>query len=377
MALMACEILCLVVLITVLACTVNMGAESTKKEKFFIWLTITHFIVVLSDIFCRVSTIRYLHPNLFLALTIVGYCVGVVTVLFLFLLAFELLGEGKKISDSYTYFVYVLCTAAFLVPLLGINGDFAKVVNGQLVLGTMVDVYKAIYLIIFVYMFIIMIICMPKCPWRTNLMVVVSMLSAMTEIIVDRLGLESYSTCVVTVLIFLIFELIVIRSIRENLIRAAIHDELAHKDSLTGLNNRTTFIESMKQVEGDDEYGVIFADINGLKIANDHIGHAAGDVLIKKFADILRLIFPEESIYKISGDEFVVVWRSAPPEFADCVSKLKELITDNNDIAAFGALMGSGRNIRLTIRQAERKMYEDKEEFYKRSVHDRRDSSWT
>ena len=122
MALMACEILCLVVLATVLACTVNMGAESTGKEKIFIWLTVSHFVTVSADIACRSNLFRFLHPNLFLTFITIEYCVAVITVLLLFLLAFEVLCEGRKISYNYTYFIYVLCTAGFLVPIIGING---------------------------------------------------------------------------------------------------------------------------------------------------------------------------------------------------------------------------------------------------------------
>ena len=85
------------------------------------------------------------------------------------------------------------------------------------------------------------------------------------------------------------------------------------KDSSTGLLNRRAFEEekerrSRKAPEADFVY--MIADLNGLKTANDTMGHEAGDELIKGAADLLKLYFgPYGRVYRIGGDEFAAIMR--------------------------------------------------------------------
>lgn len=83
------------------------------------------------------------------------------------------------------------------------------------------------------------------------------------------------------------------------------------KDASTGLYNRRAFEEekerrSRKALEADFVY--MIADLNGLKAANDTMGHEAGDELIKGAADLLKLYFqPYGNVYRIGGDEFAAI----------------------------------------------------------------------
>ena len=55
------------------------------------------------------------------------------------------------------------------------------------------------------------------------------------------------------------------------------------------------------------ELAVVVCDINGLKHVNDTLGHAAGDKLIKDGSDLLCEHFKNGSVFRIGGDEFVVL----------------------------------------------------------------------
>lgn len=71
------------------------------------------------------------------------------------------------------------------------------------------------------------------------------------------------------------------------------------------------YISTLEQLEQDipSSLGVIFADINGLKRTNDVHGHRYGDSLIAHYASLIQHIAPKEDIFRIGGDEFVILLR--------------------------------------------------------------------
>lgn len=89
--------------------------------------------------------------------------------------------------------------------------------------------------------------------------------------------------------------------------------QLAYRDGLTGVGNRTAFQEWLEELEGKKrEYpgiAIMMFDVNDLKYVNDHLGHQRGDDLIVGSADIIRsaLEAMEGSCFRIGGDEFAGV----------------------------------------------------------------------
>lgn len=102
---------------------------------------------------------------------------------------------------------------------------------------------------------------------------------------------------------------------------------IARHDSLTGLRNRRAYSEELARPAVDYSYpvSVVMADINGLKITNDAFGHAAGDQLLLKIAEMFKTHFrPEDRIYRIGGDEFVIFMQNTTRAQAeDVVDALK------------------------------------------------------
>ncbi len=89
---------------------------------------------------------------------------------------------------------------------------------------------------------------------------------------------------------------------------------LAYRDSLTGIKNSTAYTEAIEMINkeinlGTPAFGVIVADINNLKKTNDIYGHEVGNDLIVHAARILADTFKTSSVFRIGGDEFVVVLR--------------------------------------------------------------------
>ena len=90
-------------------------------------------------------------------------------------------------------------------------------------------------------------------------------------------------------------------------------EELATRDSLTGLPNRALLIDRLSQgILGSQRnrelLGLLFIDLDRFKTINDSLGHAAGDEVLKQVAQRLgRLMRKGDTLARIGGDEFVIV----------------------------------------------------------------------
>ncbi len=149
---------------------------------------------------------------------------------------------------------------------------------------------------------------------------------------------------------------------------------LSVTDLLTGLYNRNAMNNRITDiVNGTDPitnpYGIVFIDLNGLKLTNDKSGHVAGDKLLKESADILSSVFSDSEIFRVGGDEFlVIVTGKSEAEFNALVDKLKA-ISESDDSVHFAigsCFADSSVDIRNAMRNADEKMYENKADFYKK-----------
>lgn len=89
---------------------------------------------------------------------------------------------------------------------------------------------------------------------------------------------------------------------------------LAYRDSLTGLKNSTAYSEAIAGINseincGSPSFGVVVVDINNLKRTNDKYGHDIGNDLIKHSAGIIAETFRTSAVFRIGGDEFVIIVR--------------------------------------------------------------------
>ena len=89
-------------------------------------------------------------------------------------------------------------------------------------------------------------------------------------------------------------------------------DELAHKDSLTGLKNKAAYDEKISALDkkisaNGAEFCIAMVDVNYLKRVNDTYGHERGNEYLINAGKLICSVFGEEHVYRIGGDEFVVV----------------------------------------------------------------------
>jgi diguanylate cyclase (GGDEF)-like protein len=161
--------------------------------------------------------------------------------------------------------------------------------------------------------------------------------------------------------------LIVQNELQERLHHISLHD------ALTGLYNRAFFQEEMSRLGKSRQFpvSVLVADVNWLKETNDEFGHAAGDELLQRAAEVLRRSFrAEDVIARIGGDEFVVLM---PRTDAGTVKKAlervrKRLETVNTErggvalsLACGAATAEYGESLAEAIKRADKAMYSQKE----------------
>ncbi len=155
---------------------------------------------------------------------------------------------------------------------------------------------------------------------------------------------------------------------------------LSSRDILTGVLNRNemnNYVERLSRERelGGNSTGVVFADLNGLKNVNDNEGHVAGDRLLKDAADSLREVFSDAYIFRAGGDEFTVIVNNVnEEELGLMVQKLRK-VSKNYDKVSFAVgfcCVDKTTDIRMALRLADERMYEDKRIYYENHPEKRR-----
>jgi diguanylate cyclase (GGDEF)-like protein/PAS domain S-box-containing protein len=146
---------------------------------------------------------------------------------------------------------------------------------------------------------------------------------------------------------------------------------LSYKDSLTDLYNRRFFEEEMKRLDTKRQLpiSIIMADVNGLKIINDSLGHQKGDQLLVKTAKILKSTIRDEDILaRQGGDEFAVILPKTEQKSAQQIinrinKKCKK--TENDELRVSIALGTATKtkkeqDLEEILKQADNDMYQNK-----------------
>lgn len=148
--------------------------------------------------------------------------------------------------------------------------------------------------------------------------------------------------------------------------------ELSHVDGLTGVGNRTSYIERLVSLaeQKPESFGVVFVDINDLKLENDTRGHSFGDAMIRHAGRLMSDLFPDD-VYRIGGDEFVAFCVDATKEEFD--RRVWELVDRTQSDGTVTLSVGSswsqnGESPGDLVVRADREMYEQKRRYHRAST---------
>ena len=157
--------------------------------------------------------------------------------------------------------------------------------------------------------------------------------------------------------------------------------ELARRDELTGVKNKTAYTELEKSVQSNIDngmdylpFGLVVCDTNDLKKINDSQGHVAGDEYIKQSAKLLCDIFDHSPVFRVGGDEFVVFLRGDDYSNRDKLMQTLQSQVRDNLQSKSGPVLASGmavftpkKDCLVTeiLNRADKAMYKNKRDLKK------------
>jgi diguanylate cyclase (GGDEF)-like protein len=137
-------------------------------------------------------------------------------------------------------------------------------------------------------------------------------------------------------------------------------------DSLTGLANRVALEKGLEQ---ERVLGVLYLDLDHFKTVNDTHGHATGDEVLVRIANILRRCTRENDLVaRLGGDEFVILLDQAKPSFIEEVAQ-RIRSTVYLEFVDFGISVSIGATVgdlllepgALALARADRNLYQAKQ----------------
>ena len=157
----------------------------------------------------------------------------------------------------------------------------------------------------------------------------------------------------------------------------------AFVDQMTKVKNKSAYngmVESIDEQikDGVARFAVVMCDLNYLKVTNDRYGHNAGDEAITRAAHIICEHFPLSQVFRIGGDEFVVIltehdFKIRQKLIYDFGEHLKELGNEPGDIhnisLSFGASefhAGEDLDYNAVFKRADERMYQMKQELHRK-----------
>lgn len=148
---------------------------------------------------------------------------------------------------------------------------------------------------------------------------------------------------------------------------------LSYHDTLTGVYNRTFFEKELERLEGSNNYPItiILADLDGLKLVNDTLGHKEGDRYLKTCSDLLKnSLRNSDFLSRIGGDEFALILPKTSLESGELLIKRirnsMEIYNKTDPQLPLSISMGlavskkSDQPLEETLRYADGVMYSDK-----------------
>ncbi len=266
-------------------------------------------------LFSQTSARQLIIANPFLASSVGYWCIY-----FFPFLIYKYFIRNYELGYHRTLRLFSFSSRSFLIVYLviGVLSLFGVVNMAQTVQAATVVVLVYSFLLLFfsIYLFVV--------GKEDVLVFILTMVSFIISFVIEEIALvfddKQISSLFMHSFILLAAILIIYRTMYVFFFSNEGHDQrkkeayTAYLDPLTGVKNRESYENFLSNTDayllGKKNMCVVIADLNRLKKINDTFGHDRGDHVLRSVAKALREVFSSKdtSIYRIGGDEFVVVF---------------------------------------------------------------------
>lgn len=280
----------------------------------------------------------------------------------------------------------ILNLVSFCVTfVLAITGTAFEFVDGHYEVGALYDVVTVIPIISLLYLTGYVIRYVKKVGFHDVVAVAGYIIFMIAGALIEstyRIGTTYVAVAIADIFIFVMLQNEIIAQEKRNVQKWM---KKSNTDELTGFYNRHAYEEEMRLLEEnipDDNFVYISVDVNALKTVNDSNGHSAGDELLLGAAECLKKCFGAYGkLYRIGGDEFIALIYVNEEQLRKIQQDIKER-TDHwsgklvNSLAISCGYVTRKEAEDMSVRQmavlADRRMYDDKAEYYRRAGIERR-----
>ena len=363
------------IVVIIIGLYVSIKKLSLKTKYYLVCLWIVLFGLVTNSI----SYLTEENPKLVILAWITSYLafasIDFLIVFYVLYLRCLVKEKLKTLSKWFLIYILVVCSIDFVfINVASFTGGLFYIENGILKDGPLASFSSIIPAFCLISILIIVFVRRKRIGFRTSMILTIYIMIDFVAAGCVFINPDfDFSWTATAISMLVIYVMIQSNIIAENRLRAEIYNDLSTKDVLTGLKNRRGYEQVLVDVSKSTSVGVVFCDINSLKIVNDTKGHESGDKLLQRFANICITAFPKDYICRISGDEFVIIVEDADMESFDVkMERFGRELIENDRIASFGYSIGNGSVILDLVKESEQMMYKDKEAYYKETGKKRR-----
>ncbi len=370
------DITCLFFVIMLIHGSKPGSAVRDRPSKLYFWILLVLFIGLIIDsiTYMGEGNIRnniILYTGGFLAFILID----IIMILYI-LYVVSIIREHTNVPNWIVYIMIILTGIDIIMIAVGtVTGDLFSIIDYIFVYGAWYSKLYYIHAIITIILFLVLVKYRRVIGNRKFVVLSCYMIVPIIYMIFQTIFNFYYcGYAISSVTSMIIYIEIQSETIAASSARERVLTEVSYTDSLTNLKNRRSYEETLsKNTQFHGNIGAVFCDLNSLKYTNDNFGHAAGDQLLKNFAGMLTDAFSDGEIFRISGDEFVILLYDITQDSMDC--RMRNFISTlykNDRVAACGYEYGEDTNLLHLVEKAEIKMYEDKSLYYKETGRDRR-----